>query len=830
MTAGRRYLIIHGHFYQPPRENPWVMAIEPQDSAAPFRDWNERINRECYAPNCRSRLLDGSGQIVRLINNYERLSFNFGPTLLSWLEKADPVTYGRIIAADQKAAAARGGHGPALAQVFNHIIMPLANSRDRLTQIRWGLADFEHRFGRRPEGMWLAETAVDLETLKMLAAEGLKFTVLAQGQAQAVRPLGGGENDWEDVSGGRVDPREPYRVVWGQGPNDHIDVFFYDGPVSRAIAFEELLRDGTSLLSRIETAFGQERNDGRPRLVNLATDGESYGHHFKFGDMALAWLFNHLEERSGQADAIELTNYGHYLSLFPPVREARVIDNTSWSCAHGVERWRSDCGCNTGGGHGAWNQKWRKPLRDGLNLLRDKLASIFEQQGGAWLKDPWAARNDYIKLLIAHYDGPARDEFLKKHQSRELEAAEITNVLSLLESQVMGLFMFTSCGWFFDEISGLEPVQNLRYALRAIDLAQKFTNDDLSAVLLNQLETISPNDAEYSSGGEVWRRLVIPDRLTARTIAAHWVSSRILNVPEAMRFFNIPHFTCRKEIRLTGENISILATALDLEDPRLAWTDSKICLAIYSGSTHLAALVGENNFDGGQPIWLDQEKLKARLGNDLHSSAALSIWETMVELMPMTSRYVLEDMLPHCRATLLSTLVNDVYDDLKNHARDIFHRNQHLLMMSRGAGQPITWEERFIFRVMGESELRRILAPAEHDASVNLPALTHLMTRRGLIGLAKEEPIIAELGRSFFKNEFKTLADSKTPRRLLNELTEFVKLIETEHFKVDLWELQNQWHSLAAENQDFIGRLAGDDLEALAALGEALGFSPDFLR
>ncbi|MDR0882214.1 MAG: glycoside hydrolase, partial [Candidatus Adiutrix sp.] len=304
---GSRYLIIHGHFYQPPRENPWILAIEPQASAAPFNDWNQRIDRECYAPNGWARFLDEKGLISRLVNNYEHLSFNFGPTLLSWMAKAAPETYHRLILADRQATMAHGGHGSALAQVYNHLIMPLANHRDRLTQIRWGLMDFESRFGRRPEGLWLAETAVDLETLALLAREGLKFTILSQGQASAVRPLAGGpDGPWQEVTGGRIDPREPYRVFWGSGPADYIDLFFYDGPVSRSIAFDRLLSDGQALLRRIEEAFGLPNDDGRPRLVNLATDGESYGHHFKFGEMALAWVFSHLEETAGQPGAIQL--------------------------------------------------------------------------------------------------------------------------------------------------------------------------------------------------------------------------------------------------------------------------------------------------------------------------------------------------------------------------------------------------------------------------------------------------------------------------------------------------------------------------------------------
>lgn len=823
-----RYLIIHGHFYQPPRENPWIMSIEAQDSAAPFANWNLRINRECYAPNCRSRVLDKDGRINLFINNYERLSFNFGPTLLSWMEKADPDTYGRIIAADRQAAESKGGHGPALAQVYNHIIMPLANSRDKLTQIRWGLDDFQKRFGRQAEGLWLAETAIDLETLKIMASEGLKFTVLSQGQASAVRLLGGGQ--WADVSGGRIDPREPYRVFWGQGPKDYLDVFFYDGPVSQAIAFEQLLRDGATFLSRIEEAFGSPWKRERPRLVNLATDGESYGHHLDFGDMALAWLFNRLEEKSGEKEAIQLTNYGHFLSLFPPEKEVRIIDNSSWSCAHGVERWRADCGCNTGGGQGKWNQKWRAPLRNGLNNLRDQLADIFDQQGRELLKDPWAARNGYLGLVFSHYDPQLVDDFLRQHQSHELTSKEAAKALSLMESQLMSLYMFTSCGWFFDEISGLEPVQNLRYALRAIELAQPFTDGDLSAGLLAQLSLIKPNNRDYADGLSIWRQLVLPDSLPQRALAAHWAAAKILKVSDVLDFFTFPIFRERKVAQFFVNNLEIWAALVDLEDKRLGQARGKICLAVYSGGTRLNVLVSD--YDGGQlPAWLDEYQLKAMLEGEDRAKALAS--PNMLQIIGRlmlggASSYELENLLPHFRGLLLATMVNDLYDNLKSLVRNIFHFNQQLLMMNRAAGRPITWEESFIFRVMGEAELKKLLAPAESGLPINLEALTSLFASKGLVGLAKDLPLVSELGQNFFQSVFRGLAISPTPGRVLSELGEFIKLLENEHFKLDLWIMQNQWHDLAHDRQ-FISRLKPDEKEEMDKLGLALGFAPNFI-
>ncbi len=826
-----RYLVIHGHFYQPPRENPWILTIEPQDTAAPYADWNQRITRECYAPNGLSRLLNEEGQISRLINNYQYLSFDFGPTLLSWMEKAAPDIYRRIIAADGQAAQRQGGHGSALAQVYNHIIMPLANSRDKLTQIRWGLRDFESRFGRKAEGMWLAETAVDRESLKLMSQEGLKFTILAQGQAAAVRELGQGPDSWQDVTGGRIDPREPYRVFWGRGPDDFIDVFFYDGPVSRAIAFEQLLRNGSSLLNRIEQAFGEVKADAAPRLVNLATDGESYGHHFTFGDMALAWLFDHLEAAAGQPESIKLTNYGQYLAMFPPLKEARIHENSSWSCAHGVERWRSDCGCNTGGGGGKWNQKWRAPLREGFDWMRDQLAGTFVEGTEDLLKDPWAARDDYVEVIISGYFDETREEFIQKHQKRHLDDQEVIRVLSLLEAQLMGLYMFTSCGWFFDEVSSLEPVQNMRYALRAIELTRPYHHGpDLVAGLTRFLERIVPNNKSYASGLEIWRKEVVPDSVSGRSLAAHWAASNILGEPKMLEFFTVPEFSGRTVTRLKGEDLELLAAHLNIYDRRLARTDEVLCLAVHSGGTHLAILSGEPGQDGrgrtdSSPDWLDEQKLREFLGDSLKASASLNLWDLMLKLMPLTSRYVLEDLLPYCRGLLLTAMVEDIYNDLKNYTRDLFHLNQHLLMMNRGSGQAPDWVEGFIFRVMGEGELERILGPVDFGRSLNMAALESLLRKGGIIGLVKEGTIGVKLGGAYIKKSFDALEEGQAPKRLLLDLAAFIRLVSDSGFALDLWEAQNRWYRL--RHSDWADDLSAEEKNLMNDLGQVLGFEAE---
>ncbi len=826
-----KYLIIHGHFYQPPRENPWMLAIEPQESAAPYDDWNIRINRECYAPNAFSRLLDGEGRIKRLVNNYQYLSFNFGPTLLSWLASNDPDAYARLLSADRTAAARMGGHGPALAQVYNHIIMPLANDRDKITEVRWGIADFKARFGREPEGMWLAETAVDLKTLEILSREGIKFTVLSQTQAEKTRPLPAkaakktrskksGETPWLDVSGGRIDPREPYRVFWGRGAKDYIDVFFYDGPVSRAIAFENLLFDGPTFLRRIEEAFGEPAADGGPRLVNLATDGESYGHHFAHGDMALAWLFNHLKENSG----IIISNYGHYLSLFPPRKEAVIYENSSWSCAHGVERWRSDCGCNTGGGGGRWNQKWRTPLRNGLRRLGDHLAEIFESEAGRFLKNPWEARDDYVKILLADYGDEAKADFLRKHAPPDFDPKNSADLWRLMESQLMSLYMFTSCGWFFDDISGLEPVRNLTYALRAIELAQNFTRADLAEGFLKYLAQITPNAPEFAGGLDIWRRLVLPNSLNGRSLAAHWAASIILNAPRVADF-PVPAFKSGPLIRLEGGNLEVAAGLVELFDRRLGESLTCQFLGIYSGGTHLAILVDEPEEPGADAAFHSEEALRAALGEELNALNVLSIWDSMTRLMPRASRFVMNDLMPHSRGALLSAIVADVYDDLKSHTRDLFHRNQHILMAGRSTGAALSWVERFIFRVMGEAELTRLLAPAAAGKPVNMTALACAMDKRGLAGIAaKDISVMGEMIEEFLERFFRALPASPERRRVMDETAAFIRLIRRENFQFDSWKSQNLCYDLMGDPA-FLGRLSEEERELMREISNLLGFA-----
>jgi alpha-amylase/alpha-mannosidase (GH57 family) len=509
-------LIIHGHFYQPPRENPWTGVIEEQPSAAPFHDWNERIHFECYRPNAFVRVSD-AGPAEQFVNNYELISFNFGPPLLSWLEQNHSYTYERIREADRLSALQHHGHGNAIAQAFGHAILPLCNDRDLSTQIRWGLADFRHRFGRDAESLWLPETGCNDQVMSALIDEGLRYVILAPHQAARVSTrsdsdeasTGSGSdrvNDlkdkWREVHENTIDTSIPYRYMRPDHPEKTMSVFFYDGRTSRAIAFEKLLASSRELIDAFaESASGRQ-------MLNLATDGETYGHHFKFGDLCLA----HALTEAAPARGFTVTNYGEFLEQNPPEFKIEINngsdgEGTSWSCAHGVGRWTRDCGCHTGGEPG-WNQEWRKPLRDALDFLRDANIPHFEATRGALFIDPWQARDASIALILA--PTASRESFLFDHAGRWLSRAEQERALTYLELQRMLLLMYTSCGWFFNDLSGIETIQILKYAARAIDLMEQLSLPSVRDKFLEILHEARSNRPEMGTGADIFRQFVEP--------------------------------------------------------------------------------------------------------------------------------------------------------------------------------------------------------------------------------------------------------------------------------------------------------------------------------
>lgn len=542
MATANHFICVHAHFYQPPRENPWLETVEIQPSATPFHDWNDRITSECYAPNGASRILNAQNEIIRIINNYSRISFNFGPTLLSWLQANTPRVYRAILDADAASQRRFSGHGSAMAQAYNHIILPLANRRDKITQIQWGIEDFQSRFHRQPEGMWLPETAVDLESLDIMAEHGLKFVVLAPHQCKRVLPIiaegsaPASFSKWTVTPGDAVTTTRAYRVRLPSGRS--IAAFFYDGGRSRAIAFEGLLNSGEAFYNRLVSGFTPGSQEAQ--LVHVATDGESYGHHHRYGDMALAWMLQHIEQSGG----VQLTNYGEFLEKFPPTWEAEIEENTSWSCAHGVERWRSNCGCNT---HPGWSQQWRAPLRQSLDWLRDSIGAFAQRAALSLGFDLDRARNGYINVVVArncsdHCDNlPLTNKFLNEFIPQARTPETRIAALKLMELERHALLMFTSCGWFFDEISGIETVQIIAYASRVLQLAAELFGPnaaELEDEFVRQLTEARSNLADIANGGAVYRKFVQPQKIGLKQVAAHYaISSVFTSYPDDATVF-----------------------------------------------------------------------------------------------------------------------------------------------------------------------------------------------------------------------------------------------------------------------------------------------------
>lgn len=658
--AKNRYICVHGHFYQPPRENAWLEKVEYQDSAEPYHDWNERITFECYGPNSASRILSDDRRIVDIVNNYSKMSFNFGPTLLSWLEINKPKTYRQIIEADAESKKVFGGHGSAMAQVYNHIIMPLANRRDKETQVIWGMKDFEWRFGRKPEGMWLAETAVDLETLEVLAECGIEFTVLAPRQAKRYRKFG--SSKWVDG----IDPKVPYVCNLPSGKK--ISLFFYDGERSQAVAFKGLLQDGKEFANYLIDGFDDRHEN---QLMHIATDGESYGHHHRYGDMALAYCIRYIENN----DLARVTNYAEYLEINPPEHEVEIHDNSSWSCVHGVERWRSNCGCSSGG-HSDWNQEWRGPLRNTFDWLRDELEKIYEDYMGKHTKDPWMLRNEYIDILLKRT--PERVEaFLEKHFGN-LSNEYRTHVMRLLEMQRHALLMYTSCAWFFDEISGIETVQVMQYACRAIQLAESETDVKLNDEFIERIARAKSNLPEYIDGVGVYNKFVKPSMLSLTQIGMHYaVSSLFVEDPDDITVFN---YTCRSsEFRRIIQGSQKLALGRTHVRSKVTLSEKKFSfVALYLGQHHL---VGKAFQDIPKEEW-------AVFADEVTSAFQESNLANVIEVLrlyPEQRSFSFFDMFKDEQIKMLNDILEESQSLAASSYRKINNRNYNVINVMRNS-------------------------------------------------------------------------------------------------------------------------------------------------
>jgi alpha-amylase/alpha-mannosidase (GH57 family) len=762
-----RYVCVHGHFYQPPRENPWLEAIELQDSAYPYHDWNERITAECYATNAASRILDGEGWIIEMVNNYANMSFNFGPTLLAWMEVHAPDVYQAVVEADRLSRERFSGHGSALAQAYNHIILPLANRRDKYTQVFWGIRDFEKRFGRHPEGMWLPETAVDLESLDILAELGIRFTILAPHQAHRVRPVGG--HDWEEVKGGNVDPTRAYSLSLETGRT--ITIFFYDGPISRAVAFEKLLSKGELFAQRLIGGFSETRS--WPQLVHIATDGESYGHHHTHGDMALAYALHYIESNH----LARLTNYGEFLEKCPPSHEVEIFGHTSWSCAHGVERWQTNCGCNSGG-NPEWNQEWRAPLRQALDWLRDTLAPVYEEKAQPLLRDPWQARNAYIDVIL---DRSANSErFFHEQAVHYLNGSEKQTALKLLELERHTMLMYTSCGWFFDELSGIETVQVVQYAGRAIQLSQELMIDDLEPAFLELLAAAKSNIAEHEDGRVIYEKFVKPAAVDLEEVCAHYaVSSLFEDYSDEAKVFCYKAKQENYNVRDAGKpRLAIGKIALTSE---ITGKFGRFCFGVLHW--------GDHNFNCCVRSCEPEEAFEPILEAVSQSFISADFTETvrLLEENLGPSTYSLRSLFRDEKRKILDIVLESTLADAEAIYRQIYEQHTPLLLFMNSLDNSppnyLYYAAQFV--------LNQSLKRAFEDEGLDLEHIESLLDETRLAGVSIDAATLEMVIRKRIERLGEELATGLDDLSGLKQLNAVIALFDSLPFHVNTWKLQN---------------------------------------
>jgi alpha-amylase/alpha-mannosidase (GH57 family) len=809
-----KYICIHGHFYQPPRENPWLEGIEVQDSAAPYHDWNERVTAECYAPNATARILNGGTRIQEITNNYSKISFNFGPTLLAWLKDKMPEIHEAIVAADRLSRERFSGHGSAVAQVYNHMILPLANARDKYTQVWWGIRDFEARFGRKPEGMWLSETAVDRETLDTLAQLGIKFTILSPFQASRVRELG--KRNWRDVNGGQIDPTRPYLVRLAEGRT--LTVFFYDGPVSQAVAFEKLLLSGERFAERLTSAFDDRRK--WDQLVHIATDGESYGHHHKHGEMALAYALRQIESRN----LAHLTNYGEYLEKHPPTHEVQIHEKSAWSCSHGVGRWMKDCGCNSGG-HRGWNQGWRTPLRNSLDWLRDEVAPRFEAEAAKYLREPWTARNDYISVVLDR-SPENRARFFADHASRQLSEVEQVATLKLLELQRHAMLMYTSCGWFFDEISGLESVQVVQYAARVLQLAREVFNQDSEPGFLERLEAAKSNLPEHQDGRRIYEKFVKPAMIEWSNAVAHYAISSLFQLYSAKtRIFSFS-FEDEDRVRLTAGKT------------RLAVGRTRIISEVTEESdvwSYAILYLGEHNLSGGVGKFESAEAYQ-NMVSEIKSAYEGANFPEIVHAIDRhfgPASYSLKSLFKDEQRRILKEILTSTREDLDNRFRLIAERYTPLMKFLQGAGAPLPPALSLASDLVLHSDIRHQLEQEPLDFERFRSLLEEAKTRDTRV----LDPEISFVVKN--RMERMTLGLAANPEEIdrISSLRALAELVMPLPLGLNLWKVQNTyWEMFKAVWPRMNQRAAGGDekrqtwTKQFADLGKYLWFDMEHLQ
>ncbi len=801
-----RYICIHGHFYQPPRENPWLEDVEIQDSAHPYHDWNERITAECYEPNTVSRILNDDGWIRNIVNNYAKISFNFGPTLLSWMETNKPEVYRAIIEADRESMKHFSGHGSAMAQAYNHMIMPLAHRRDKTTQVLWGIRDFEHRFGRKPEGMWLPETAVDLETLDIMARQGIRFTILANHQAQRVRELG--SRDWQEIGPPGIDTTMPYLVSLPSGST--ISVFFYHGEISRAVAFEHLLSNGERFAKRLLDAFREEKPF--PQLVHIATDGETYGHHHRHGDMALAFALDYISLRKD----VRLTNYSEYLDLHPPTHEVEIKENSAWSCAHGVERWRSNCGCNSGMYPG-WNQCWRTPLRNALNCLRNTLCPQYERMAGEFLKDPWEARNDYIAVVLDRSPENV-DRWLAEHAVRELNNGEKIRVLKLLEMQRHAMLMYTSCGWFFDDISGIETVQVIKYAGRVMQLAEELFGTSPEPQFLEKLAEAKSNRPELRDGARIYNLYVKPAMVDLLKVGAHYAMCSLFE-----SYGDTSKIYCYRVHRLNHRILLAGRAKLLVGKAEVASEITRESGTIIFG----AANFGNHNIGAGVRFFENEDAYQTMMC-ELTAAFESGDFPGVIRLLDQHFRgntYSLKELFADKQRMILDIILEATLNEVSGDYKRIYDRHVPLVRFLKELDTPqpkaLATAAEFVINTSLQHAFRRSPLDPDH--------IRALLREAQLSNISLDETNLRFVVDGALERMAEGLREHPTDLGAIEHLDEAIALVQSLPFGVDLWKVQNLYfRQLGAAHQEMRkAAQRGDEtakrwVDTFCALGEKL--------
>lgn len=794
------YLCVHCHFYQPPRENAWLEQIELQDSAYPYHDWNERVDAECYAPNLAARILDHSQFITQIVNNYARINFNFGPTLLSWAAENSKETYRGILEADRHSQKHFSGHGSAMAQAYNHMIMPLANSRDKRTQVLWGLEDFRFRFGRMPEGMWLPETAVDSETLDLIAEAGMRFVILAPHQARATRLMG--DTEWFDVTGSKVDPTRAYLFRAPSGRT--LNLFFYDGPISQAVAFEKLLDNGEKFATRLMGALSDSRT--WPQLAHIATDGETYGHHHRHGEMALAYALHYVETKK----LAKITNYGEFLELHPPTHEAKIYENTAWSCMHGVERWRSNCGCNSG--RAGWHQEWRKPLREALDWLRDFVNVRFEKLGAGLLRDPWEARNAYIQVTLDR-SPRVREQFGEQQFARKLEPNEQVTVWKLMELQRHAMLMYTSCGWFFDDLSGIETVQVIQYAGRVVQLAEQLFGEAIEEQFLDRLSVAKSNLPEYGDGRDIYRKYVKPAIVDLEKVGAHYsITSLFAPYGERTDIFS---YAVKRLNYHTGEAGKL---RMALGQARFTSKVTQECETLTFWVVHF----GDHNVAGGvQKSGEDDDAYQAMLESVSESFSRMDIPEVVRHLDKRFADriYSLRSLFRDEQRRIVRTILSSTVAEAEAAYLQLYEHHAALMRYVSSLGNPMPREFTAAMEYAINSLLRRACSGEDLDSD----RIRNLLREARASNISLDRTTLEFVIRKRMEAVAAQFAADPSNVEKLQALRTALRTGAQMPFLINLWSAQNHVYALRSGLLPRMRRKAHKDSRAQLWVDEYLG-------